>query len=196
MLGPRHRDVVEDLVRREVERCDKLSGFVAVMSVAGGTGSGVGTYLTQCLRDAFPKSFILNHLTWPYGTGEVCGCELLAGGVSAFRMLECCSLTFSVSGYSAELQLRADAGSPPPAVRCNSGAWERHVAQDLCPAAQQQTNLFHRCQQGDCSTAGQHPAACPHPEFIWSLQQEPFGWEAVFLSPHCLATCSLICWWL
>eukprot|EP00066_Takifugu_rubripes_P004778 XP_003968358.1 PREDICTED: tubulin delta chain isoform X1 [Takifugu rubripes] len=71
ILGPHHRDVVEDLVRREVEQCDRLSGFVAVMSVAGGTGSGVGTYLTQCLRDAFPKSFILNHLTWPYGTGEV-----------------------------------------------------------------------------------------------------------------------------
>ncbi|XP_051253683.1 tubulin delta chain isoform X2 [Dicentrarchus labrax] len=44
---------------------------MAMMSVAGGTGSGVGTYVTQCLRDIYPKSFILNHLTWPYGTGEV-----------------------------------------------------------------------------------------------------------------------------
>ncbi|XP_059186776.1 tubulin delta chain isoform X3 [Centropristis striata] len=69
--GPRHRDVVEELVRREVERCDRLAGFMAMMSVAGGTGSGVGTYVTQCLRDVYPKSFILNHLTWPYGTGEV-----------------------------------------------------------------------------------------------------------------------------
>uniref|UniRef100_A0A3Q3JHZ4 Tubulin delta chain n=1 Tax=Monopterus albus TaxID=43700 RepID=A0A3Q3JHZ4_MONAL len=69
--GPRHREVVEELVRREVERCDRLSGFMAMMSVAGGTGSGVGTYVTQCLRDIYPKSFILNHLTWPYGTGEV-----------------------------------------------------------------------------------------------------------------------------
>uniref|UniRef100_A0A3B4Y310 Tubulin delta chain n=1 Tax=Seriola lalandi dorsalis TaxID=1841481 RepID=A0A3B4Y310_SERLL len=69
--GPRHREVVEELVRREVERCDRLAGLMAVMSVAGGTGSGVGTYVTQCLRDIYPKSFILNHLTWPYGTGEV-----------------------------------------------------------------------------------------------------------------------------
>ncbi|XP_076591436.1 tubulin delta chain isoform X2 [Chaetodon auriga] len=44
---------------------------MAMMSVAGGTGSGVGTYITQCVRDIYPKSFILNHLTWPYGTGEV-----------------------------------------------------------------------------------------------------------------------------
>ncbi|XP_065816435.1 tubulin delta chain isoform X1 [Labrus bergylta] len=71
VLGPRHRDEVEELVRREVERCDRLAGLMAIMSVAGGTGSGVGTYVTRCLRDIFPKSFILNHLTWPYGTGEV-----------------------------------------------------------------------------------------------------------------------------
>ncbi|XP_036415744.1 tubulin delta chain [Colossoma macropomum] len=69
--GPRHEEAVEDLVRREVERCDRLSGIFAMMSVAGGTGSGVGTFITQCLRDMYPHSFILNHLTWPYGTGEV-----------------------------------------------------------------------------------------------------------------------------
>ncbi|XP_037402629.1 tubulin delta chain isoform X2 [Pygocentrus nattereri] len=69
--GPRHEEAVEDLVRREVERCDRLSGIFAVMSVAGGTGSGVGTFITQCLRDVYPNSFIVNHLTWPYGTGEV-----------------------------------------------------------------------------------------------------------------------------
>ncbi|KAK1786243.1 hypothetical protein P4O66_017598, partial [Electrophorus voltai] len=69
--GPRHRDAVEDLVRREAERCDRLAGIFAIMSVAGGTGSGVGTYVTQCLRDMYPQSFILNHLTWPYATGEV-----------------------------------------------------------------------------------------------------------------------------
>ncbi|KAI5620747.1 tubulin delta chain [Silurus asotus] len=69
--GPQHKDVVEDLVRQEVERCDRLAGIFAMMSVAGGTGSGVGTYVTQCLRDTYPHSFILNHLTWPYGTGEV-----------------------------------------------------------------------------------------------------------------------------
>uniref|UniRef100_A0A3B4AQD9 Tubulin delta chain n=1 Tax=Periophthalmus magnuspinnatus TaxID=409849 RepID=A0A3B4AQD9_9GOBI len=69
--GPRNKEVVEELVRREVERCERLAGLMPIMSVAGGTGSGVGTYVTQCLRDTFPKSFILNHLMWPYSTGEV-----------------------------------------------------------------------------------------------------------------------------
>ncbi|XP_038659780.1 tubulin delta chain [Scyliorhinus canicula] len=69
--GPRHEEAVMDLVRREVEKCERLSGFFAMMSLAGGTGSGLGTYVTQCLRDMYPNSFILNQLTWPYGTGEV-----------------------------------------------------------------------------------------------------------------------------
>uniref|UniRef100_S4RDX3 Tubulin delta chain n=1 Tax=Petromyzon marinus TaxID=7757 RepID=S4RDX3_PETMA len=58
-------------VRAQVERCDRLSGFLAMMSVAGGTGSGLGTRLCIRLRDAYPKAGLLNHLTWPYSTGEV-----------------------------------------------------------------------------------------------------------------------------
>ena len=41
------------------------------MSLAGGTGSGVGAYVTQHLRDEFPHSFIMNQVVLPYQTGEV-----------------------------------------------------------------------------------------------------------------------------
>uniref|UniRef100_A0A8C0GRG6 Tubulin delta chain n=1 Tax=Chelonoidis abingdonii TaxID=106734 RepID=A0A8C0GRG6_CHEAB len=69
--GPRYREVIMNLVQKEAEKCDRLSGFFTVMSMAGGTGSGMGAFVTQCLRDAFPTSFILNQVIWPYGTGEV-----------------------------------------------------------------------------------------------------------------------------
>ncbi|NWQ66594.1 TBD protein, partial [Neopipo cinnamomea] len=69
--GPRHKESIMNLVQKEAEKCDRLGGFVTIMSVAGGTGSGLGAFVTQCLRDAFPASFILNHVIWPYGTGEV-----------------------------------------------------------------------------------------------------------------------------
>ncbi|XP_027759143.1 tubulin delta chain [Empidonax traillii] len=69
--GPRHKESIMDLVQKEAERCDRLGGFVTTMSMAGGTGSGLGAFVTQCLRDAFPASFILNHVIWPFGTGEV-----------------------------------------------------------------------------------------------------------------------------
>nr|XP_010307715.1 PREDICTED: tubulin delta chain isoform X3 [Balearica regulorum gibbericeps] len=69
--GPKHKEVIMDLVQKEAEKCDRLGGFFTIMSMAGGTGSGLGAFVTQCLRDAFPSSFILNHVIWPYGTGEV-----------------------------------------------------------------------------------------------------------------------------
>jgi tubulin delta len=69
--GPRCREMVMSMVQREVEKCDHFGGFVTLMSLAGGTGSGVGAHITQCLRDEFPSSFIVNQVVWPYTTGEV-----------------------------------------------------------------------------------------------------------------------------
>lgn len=69
--GPKSVESVLDMVQREIEKCDRFGGFLNFMSLAGGTGSGVGTYVTECLRDAYPHSFILNQVVWPYGTGEV-----------------------------------------------------------------------------------------------------------------------------
>ncbi|CAI5794811.1 tubulin delta chain [Podarcis lilfordi] len=60
-----------NLVQKEAEKCDRLSGFLTVMSMAGGTGSGLGTFVTESLKDTYPTSFLLNHVIWPYRTGEV-----------------------------------------------------------------------------------------------------------------------------
>lgn len=69
--GPKSLSRVEEIVRRETERCDRLSGFLVCMSLAGGTGSGVGSYYTEHLRDQYPRSTILNSCVWPFSTGEV-----------------------------------------------------------------------------------------------------------------------------
>ena len=60
-----------NLVRREAEKCDRLGGFLALLSLAGGTGSGVGAFVTQCLRDEFPQAFVINQVVTPYKMGEV-----------------------------------------------------------------------------------------------------------------------------
>ncbi len=39
--------------------------------MAGGTGSGVGAYCTECLRSEYPRSCIVNPVVWPYASGEV-----------------------------------------------------------------------------------------------------------------------------
>jgi tubulin delta len=69
--GPRVRERLIDLVRREVERCDALDSFAVLQSAAGGTGSGLGSFLTCELRDEFPSAARLNVLVWPLSSGEV-----------------------------------------------------------------------------------------------------------------------------
>ncbi|XP_060059847.1 tubulin delta chain isoform X2 [Erinaceus europaeus] len=69
--GPKHEESVMNLVQKEVEKCDSLSGFFIIMSMAGGTGSGLGAFVTQSLQDQYSNSLRMNQIIWPYGTGEV-----------------------------------------------------------------------------------------------------------------------------
>ncbi|XP_006154671.1 tubulin delta chain isoform X2 [Tupaia chinensis] len=69
--GPRHKESIMNLIQKEVEKCDSLSGFFIIMSMAGGTGSGLGAFITQNLQDQYSNSLKMNQIIWPYGTGEV-----------------------------------------------------------------------------------------------------------------------------
>ena len=63
--GPETREETREIIRREVEQCDSLDGFVVLSSLAGGTGSGVGTFVTETLRDDYGRNNIMNHVIWP-----------------------------------------------------------------------------------------------------------------------------------
>ncbi|XP_061031061.1 tubulin delta chain isoform X3 [Eubalaena glacialis] len=69
--GPRHEESIMNLIQKEVEKCDSLNGFFIIMSMAGGTGSGLGAFVTQNLQDQYSNSLKMNQIIWPYGTGEV-----------------------------------------------------------------------------------------------------------------------------
>ncbi|KAF6300077.1 tubulin delta 1 [Rhinolophus ferrumequinum] len=69
--GPRHEEPILNLIQKEAEKCDSLSGFFIIMSMAGGTGSGLGAFVTQNLQDQYSSSLKMNQIIWPYGTGEV-----------------------------------------------------------------------------------------------------------------------------
>ncbi|KAF6772068.1 hypothetical protein AHF37_09248 [Paragonimus kellicotti] len=67
-------NIVEKLdgpFQRQLERCDYLDGLLVSMSLAGGTGSGVGTKLLLNLSDLIPKAPTLVQLVWPHCRGEV-----------------------------------------------------------------------------------------------------------------------------
>ena len=56
--GAEHEDYVMEMIDREADGSDSLEGFVLCHSIAGGTGSGMGSFLLECLNDHFPKKLI------------------------------------------------------------------------------------------------------------------------------------------
>ena len=50
-------DVCLEMIRLKLEGCDSFSGFCAVHSLAGGTGSGFGSRLALELYDLYPTAY-------------------------------------------------------------------------------------------------------------------------------------------
>ncbi|KAL1412973.1 gamma-tubulin [Vanrija albida] len=62
-----YEDLME-MIDREADGSDSLEGFMFMHSIAGGTGSGLGSYLLERLNDRFPKKLIQTYSVFP-GTG-------------------------------------------------------------------------------------------------------------------------------
>ena len=63
--GEEHSEVVLDMIDREADNSDSLEGFTVCHSIAGGTGSGMGSYLLEKLNDCFPKKLIQTYSVFP-----------------------------------------------------------------------------------------------------------------------------------
>eukprot|EP00096_Caligus_rogercresseyi_P010311 TRINITY_DN3710_c0_g1_i1.p1 TRINITY_DN3710_c0_g1~~TRINITY_DN3710_c0_g1_i1.p1 ORF type:complete len:462 (+),score=170.65 TRINITY_DN3710_c0_g1_i1:212-1597(+) len=63
--GKKHHEEIFDIIDREAEGSDSLEGFVITHSIAGGTGSGMGSYLLQNLADRFPKKLVQTYSVFP-----------------------------------------------------------------------------------------------------------------------------------
>ncbi|WOO77845.1 Tubulin gamma chain [Vanrija pseudolonga] len=62
-----YEDLME-MIDREADGSDSLEGFMFMHSIAGGTGSGLGSFLLERLNDRFPKKLIQTYSVFP-GTG-------------------------------------------------------------------------------------------------------------------------------
>ncbi|KAJ1919736.1 structural constituent of cytoskeleton [Mycoemilia scoparia] len=58
-------DNVLESVRKEVERCDLLSGFQVSQSLGGGTGSGMGSLVVQKIREEYPDRIMATFSVLP-----------------------------------------------------------------------------------------------------------------------------------
>ncbi|KAI9883531.1 MAG: hypothetical protein M1823_004695 [Watsoniomyces obsoletus] len=59
-----HEEVME-MIDREADGSDSLEGFMLLHSIAGGTGSGLGSFLLERLNDRFPKKIIQTYSVFP-----------------------------------------------------------------------------------------------------------------------------------
>lgn len=64
-----------DRVRRHVERCDNLGGFLVFRSIGGGTGSGVGTCVLEQLQSYFKRQTVIEPMIYPSDASSVCAVE-------------------------------------------------------------------------------------------------------------------------
>ena len=58
-------DKIISMIDREADDCDSLEAFVLAHSIAGGTGSGMGSFLLEQLNDHFPKKLIQTYSVFP-----------------------------------------------------------------------------------------------------------------------------------
>ncbi|BDA42973.1 Tubulin gamma chain [Coccomyxa sp. Obi] len=63
--GESVQEDILDMIDREAGYSDSLEGFVLCHSIAGGTGSGMGSYLLEALGDRFPKKLIQTYSVFP-----------------------------------------------------------------------------------------------------------------------------------
>jgi len=62
------RDKIEDImdmIDREADGSDSLEGFVLCHSIAGGTGSGMGSYMLEALNDRYSKKLVQTYSVFP-----------------------------------------------------------------------------------------------------------------------------------
>lgn len=57
-MAEKVQEEVFDMVDREADGSDSLEGFVLIHSIAGGTGSGMGSFLLEAINDRYPKKLV------------------------------------------------------------------------------------------------------------------------------------------
>jgi len=61
----RVQEEIFEMIDREADGSDSLEGFVMIHSIAGGTGSGMGSYLLEHISDRYPKKLTQTYSVFP-----------------------------------------------------------------------------------------------------------------------------------
>ncbi|RLM96791.1 hypothetical protein BBO99_00000121 [Phytophthora kernoviae] len=150
-----------DLLQTEAERCDLLKGFLTLQSAAGGTGSGLGSYLTERLADFYPAASLYNAVVWPYQSGEV-----IVQNYNA--MLTMASLSnvahgiFMLQNDAASLICQRLLGITHPSFDEMNEVLATHLASSFLPVDVKQAGGYGRTQD---PLSEIHERLCHHPGY-------------------------------
>ncbi|KRH92603.1 Gamma tubulin [Pseudoloma neurophilia] len=65
LFGKNKKNEIFEMIQKEAENSDMLEAFQIFHSIAGGTGSGMGSCIIEELRDDFPKKLIQSTAVFP-----------------------------------------------------------------------------------------------------------------------------------
>ena len=63
--GEKVQEDILEMIDREADGSDSLEGFLFLHSIAGGTGSGMGSFMLEALNDHYPKKLIQTYSVFP-----------------------------------------------------------------------------------------------------------------------------------
>ncbi|KMZ87206.1 tubulin [Plasmodium vivax Mauritania I] len=68
--GRMYGNLIDNIIRRNVEKCDSLQSFYITSSLGGGTGSGLGSYILEMLSDNY-KQIKFSNCVFPSACDDV-----------------------------------------------------------------------------------------------------------------------------
>jgi len=87
-VGKEIMDIVNDRVKKLIEECDNLQGFIMTHSVGGGTGSGLGMLILERLAVDYRKKSKLGFEIYPSPNISTCVVEPYNGLLSTHWLLD------------------------------------------------------------------------------------------------------------
>lgn len=69
--GLSNQDEFLNMIDKEIDATENFEGFQLLHSVAGGTGSGLGSSLLEAISDRYPKKFLTTYSVFPSDESEV-----------------------------------------------------------------------------------------------------------------------------
>ncbi|KAJ1507240.1 Tubulin epsilon chain [Coelomomyces lativittatus] len=69
--GPMFKETILQSLHKEMEQCDQLQSFFLIHALGGGTGSGLGSYIAELLKEEFPDVIKLSMCLIPSDDDDV-----------------------------------------------------------------------------------------------------------------------------